>query len=736
MEVAESNAPSRRRVSSATPLVLLLLALATVFPFAKGHLYHEQTHDFISQNHMTVALNLSPAHGFFGFYRLTRDGEGSLGYEPYNRFPVLGYALIKLATLPFDDASARLAAARTLMLAFFAAAAALAYLALCRLTGNRWAALAATLLAFSSYYALYYKDMIATEGVVDLFGVMLVLHGMAAFAVEGRFRQLLAKTCVALLLGWHVYALLLPFVLLGLAFALRHRDWQGARRHLTLGAVALAFGATLLAANFAREYVALGGEVAPMELPSVESMLHRTGIVERGAGSSGGGGGEHRPPSEYAAWLPVLARQFERIAWSAPYAVGYFVGNGTPNSDLAALAPHKGAAIVVLGFGLAVLIASATLVLLLSPATRHRLPLAALALCGPCWALAMPNQSAIPFEGMFYLGIPLAFYALALPPLDRLLGGRIGCAVIAGVAAMPTFALSNFLMAQAAAPNSAHVAGERALAADLDAIRDALGPEPEGNTVVISEAMDACGEYRHRTRFGPRAVNWRYYLTGRTFVDYPNRRFANFVVGERMALARTLTPHSKRAFLYGRASHDDALRRYERHAKQGVPALVSPAYDIYLVGESGGGAGDELLFFRGRCPKPDVNNHAERTMMGGDSRVFVQVWPSDANELRLARRQFGFRNLVNFEQHLPGWWQDGNCYAVCGLPDYGIAKIRAGLAASRPSGPVVIPRPPSYDVIWEGSFAPSRASRAVARQRIAGTSPQPASSSQAAPPLR
>lgn len=730
MEVPESAVLGGKRVSSAMPLALLLLALATVFPFAKGHLYHEQTHDFISQNHMTVALNLSPAHGFLGFYRLTRDGDGSVAYEPYNRFPLLGYALIKLATLPFDDdASARLAAARTLMLAFFAAAAALAYFAVCRLTGNRWAALAATLLAFSSYYALYYKDMIATEGVVDLFGLMLVLHGMAVFAVEGRFGQLLAKTCVALLLGWHVYALLMPFVLLGLAAALCRRDWQGARRHLTLGAVALAFGATLLAANFAREYVALGGEVAPMQLPSVESMLHRTGVRERGAGSGGRGGGEHRPPSEYAAWLPVLARQFERVAWSVPYAVGYFVGNGTPSSDLATRAPPKGAAIVVLGFGLAALIALATLVLLFSPATRPRLPLAALALCGPCWALAMPNQSAIPFEGMFYLGVPLVFFALALPRLDRLLGGRVGCALVAGVAAVPTFALSDFLMARATVPDPAHVAYERALVADVDVIRKRLSPGPDGSTVLMSEAMDACGKYRHHTRFGPRAVNWRYYLTGHIFVDYPNGRLADFVLGERSELARTLTPHNKRAFLYDRASHDAALRRYERHAKEGVPALVSPAYAIYLVVGSEGSAGDDLLFFRDRCPKPDVNNHAERVMMGGGSRVFVQIWPSDANELRLARRQFGFRNLVNFEQHLPGWWQDGNCYAVCGLPDYGIAKIRAGLAA-RPSGPAVISRPASYDVIWEGSIAPRRTSPAADR------GPQPASSSQAAPPLR
>ena len=50
---------------------------------------------------------------------------------------------------------------------------------------------------------------------MDLFGVMLTFHGMVVFVQEGRFRQLLVKTCVALLIGWHVYAFLLPFIALG-----------------------------------------------------------------------------------------------------------------------------------------------------------------------------------------------------------------------------------------------------------------------------------------------------------------------------------------------------------------------------------------------------------------------------------------------------------------------------------------------------------------------------------------
>ena len=143
----ESDARWTPKPGSATPLVLLFLALATVFLFGdRGQPVHGSPggyYEAATWDHMTVAQNLSPEHAFSRFRRSVRTGEDDLSYAPYNRFPVLGYALIKLATLPFpDDISARLSAARTLMLVLFAAAT-LAYLALCRLAGNRWTASAA-----------------------------------------------------------------------------------------------------------------------------------------------------------------------------------------------------------------------------------------------------------------------------------------------------------------------------------------------------------------------------------------------------------------------------------------------------------------------------------------------------------------------------------------------------------------------------------------------------------------
>lgn len=303
------------------PLALLLLALLSLFLWGggpRGYFYqpehHNQPrhHNFLSAQSMTLAANFSPDDGFLMFWRHRLDESGNPDYELYNRFPMGPYALIKLITLPLgDDFSRQIYAARLLMLLFFAGAALLAWLSLCRLAGSRWIALTATALAFSSGYCLYYGDMISSE-IASLFAIMLVFHAMTVFEQEGRFRPLAVKSVLALLLGWHIYALLFPIVVLGIAkealTALRggksdnesppqtfipRRLWVTgaaqrraagtlrASRYFRLGLLTLAFGLLLLAFNLGNEYRAAGGETPLSKLPTVESALNRTGIDPR-----------------------------------------------------------------------------------------------------------------------------------------------------------------------------------------------------------------------------------------------------------------------------------------------------------------------------------------------------------------------------------------------------------------------------------------------------------------------
>lgn len=675
--MGNSNNPEYRR-SPALPLALLLLALATVFFFGgdRGYFYKPFVDDHVTFNHMTVAENLAPEHHFLGFYRQILDADGNRSYHPYNRFPPLGHILIRLVTLPFpDDISARLLAARLLMLAFFTGAATLAYLALGRLVGNRWTALAATLLAFSSYYSLYYNDLVATEGVVDLFGVLLVFHGMAVSATEHRHGQLLAKTCGALLLGWHVYALLGPFVLFGLVAAWRRRDGQAARRHVRLGVVAVVFGAGVLSVNVTREYVALGGEVSlaglssvgswlfrvasgehsyrivgdQPELSSLGSMLYRTGILF---------------DNSKFPWLRVAEQELNAVGLaSVPYAISSFI-----RDDATGMSAYRVLGIVIL---------LSTLVLICSSTICSRLPLTALVVSRPCWLLAVPYNFVAEFERLFYVTVPLMLYALMLVHLDRLYRGGGQVAVLTGVASVPVFVLSSLLMAQSS-HDPERVAYERTLTADVEAIRERV----EGKVILVPKrGLQVVSVSRLR----------RFSFTGSIFVSFANRHLAEFVVAERLAGVRSLTPDNELVFLYDRASYDAWVDAdfiwYKRHVRHDTPIIQSSDYTVYFLKRERN-EGNALLYLRDNCPGGVFRKPLPR--------FFLHVVPVETTNLAAPRQQYGFDNL-DFD--IKAYWKGGDaCYAVRRLPPYRIAEIR--------TGEFVAHEGPTYETIWEGSFSP------------------------------
>ena len=417
------------------PLALLLLALSTMFIFGgdRGSFYKRDgsPHNGISARTIALAANLSPQHDFLLF-----ESRDESSYTPYNRFPIGAYALIKLAISPFgDDLTAQLYVARTLMLLLSAAAAVLAYLALRRLTSMPWIALTATLLTFSSYYYLYYNDMVSIE-VPSIFGIMLTFHGMCIFIQDGRFRQLLIKTCIALLLGWHVMSLLLPFVIFGLTrHLLIHRgDFSRIRsiaastissRYAILGGVAAAFCALLLVFNIGREYLALNGETPVTQLPTVVSYTQRLGINDYLLTLHGAA----------VAWDSFLLQQISRIGAAAiPYAIlQRIVGIDSPPRDSVPLSVLAGALVL----------AASLLGLLL---IRHRILVATLLLSGLSWILLVRTSTAThEFEALFHLGIALVFFSASLLLAHALLKRNI---VTAGLAApaLAVFALSSFDM--------------------------------------------------------------------------------------------------------------------------------------------------------------------------------------------------------------------------------------------------------------------------------------------------
>ncbi len=660
--------PSRNLRSGRFPLLLLLLALSTLFlcNVDKGYLYRPGLHDLNTIRNLAMAENLSPDHRFRLLRGWYMGPDSAPAYDMYSRFPMGGYVLIKLAILPFgNDLSASILAARILMLLLFSAAAVLAFHSLVRITSRGWVALAATLAAFSSYYMLFYGDAVCEEGSVDLFAVMLVFHGMVVFVQEGRFRQLLAKTLVALLLGWHVYAFLLPFILLGLG-SKAVRAWKdgtaawlrsaGAAvlrsRYTALGLAALLFGAAVLGFNFANEYTAFGGETAVTELPSFRSMLRQTGL--------------DRDSASVGWWLHFLRGQFYRVrVASVPLALtdwgaglrGWFPS--VPYSGSGLSGPELSLHLLLLLLSVA---ASAVVVRLarrLLP-RRRRMPLAVLGLSGFFWALPM-RYNVAPLghdhEALYYVGVPLVLYSLLLLYVHQRWGH--GPVVGLAVAALLAFVVSAFQMYQRWIPDARAAEVQRTAMSELGAIRETT----RGKVVLVLDSVEP-GRSTHVTR--PRYA-WNYYLAG-SILTYARAveagaRAADFIVTpDRVESGALLTPGNERVFLYGSAGIDDLVESYRAVYRQvvssGAPVARSH-FDVYL-------GDDALTFVREPCVREDVRYW-----------IVMSAVPEDLKDLPGWRRlQVGSDHLVFKSSRFPMLFEE-KCMAVLPLPDYPVSRIRA-----------------------------------------------------------
>lgn len=676
---------SAARLRPSAPLLLLLLALATLFIFDRAwddaFRSYEMVKKHDSVKNLLLAENLSPAHDFRLFLRLFPEVEGRPVYELYSRFPVGGPALIKLAMLPFGDAwPDKYLGARLLMLLLFSGAAVLAWQSLRRITGSPWVALAATLLAFSSKIMLIRSNVISNEMSMDLFAVLLVFHGMVIFEQEGRFRQLLVKSCAALLLGWHVYAILLPFIVLGLArsffragqlrpalrLSSRLRQWaprlsresdrgkpgdeqapeNGRRRwnrYLGLGAATLLFGLAVLGFNFYGEYTALQGQVSLTELPSFKSALNRT----TGAGS------EDFDLSQFASegWRPFMQRQFLGIGMMS-------LSRLNPEYSGARLSTSAQSWLARAVRTAGILVAVTALVgLCLS---RCRMLLAALALSGFCWALPMrysTAESVHSFELIFYVGLPLTLFALLLGYVNRRWGLRPLVGI--GVAAAAVFAFCVFEL-RPAAPAAAAEAHQRALIADLETIRPLtldssvfLDLQHRDETSYPDEKRVARTIWLHLTES---QISGKYHFTGRLWDE--GRPIAvsdvDFVISYDRHSGVTLTPDNRVVFLYDSA---DYLELY-RPIMAGLPE-GSSFFEVNLHN-------NELLYTRAPCAPAAVQE-----------TFFLHLYPAQVSDLPESRQQYGFGNH-DFRFERRGAIIGGVCFARIELPEYAIRSIKTG----------------------------------------------------------
>ena len=684
------------------PVCGLLLGLSTVWLFVgeRDFLYSHPMHDGMTAKNMALAANLSAQQGFLFVHKRQR-ADGTVRYELYNRFPIGAFVLIKLAILPFEgDFSAQIAAARALMLVFFCAAAVLAYLGLARITGSRAVALGATLLAFSSFHLLYYADAVSNEMSVDLFAVLLVFHGLVLFEAERggerekrRFWQLAGRVGVALLLGWHVYGLLLPFLAFGVVREAA-AGWRRGRsaskspagrfgaaaaatlrgRSALLGALALLFGAGVLGYNFAREYAALDGRRAVAELPSARSMLKRTGLREQEARAA-----EERE-------LPVaIKRQFHRIgALCLPFALS----GGVLGVDLDEFGWGDFEATWVFWTGV---VATFGALVGLAFLPGPRAPPIALALAGFGWAFLVPESMANvahQYETIFHVGVPLGLFATLLLWGRR--HWRPAPAVFAVAAVLVMAASSVALGLRQLRPEAAQA--QRAQMAELDAIAKTI----QGRRVWFAEHSAVLHRYLKHFQLLD-------FATAGAFVHYAEMLDASdpeavgavdFVLAiERYEVPALLTPDHQWVFLYRAGADASAVlaamreaRRGEHRRLQALAPVVRGEWDIHVVPDgrrapdlsvSGSGVelGGELLYFKAPCGPEDTKGMFQ-----------LRLAPAAESVPWGARDDFQLRH---FAFYLHGVMLDNQCLMRVLLPPWPIAAVYAAQFPASGSGAAI-----------------------------------------------
>ena len=482
---------------------------------------------------------------------------------------------------------------------------------------------------------------------------------------------------MALLLGWHVYGLLLAFVVLGVALGVARADWSRVFRHATLGVTALAVGACALAFNLVGEFLALGGNTPWTELPMVRSALFRTGLWPTRWGDVPL---SPSPLPSVAGWtLDALWAQFARVGEaSLPHllASGFHAGLGNAGASFALGCTGVAATVAAVGLG--------------ATAKRGRVALTSVALAGWCWALPMRNAvhpAQFEFEALFFVGVPLVFCALALAHVGA---GRFALArrrvPLGPVAAVVSLCFLGSAVVMALERHaSVDFEREAALRADIGAIRERA---PEG-TVLHVPLWNA-------------PLHWKYrhpvLLAGRPVLDSEG---AGHVVAFALRDERSLTPGNQEVFLFRRADYEaaaaDVVARYQAATERGRPVVTSDCCDVYSLG-------DEVLYHDRHCLLPRV---VPRT--GPKAKFFLHVTPANIRDLPAERRPFGFGNH-NFEsnrlQH-----RDGFCFAALRLPPYAIAEVHTGQFQKV----WLSDRTAEYRELWGGRFAPTPAPAHIAR---------------------
>lgn len=503
----------------------VLLATADNRGFERGH------HGWVSAHALAIAAHATPDAGWLGYSVQSKSDDGETTLHYFDRYPVWTSAIFGAVLASHPAFSEQIQRTRLVMNLFFVATLALAVLLLHRLFGNLTLAIAASLLAMSGYYAMFYRDMVHFDQPAVL-GILLCLLAILRYEQTGRLLGPALLLFVAASSGrsyavaptiaaWCLYHLILSARTHGLARGLYR--WMR-NPPMLFGLYVFALLCAYLVHNTAHE--AARRDVTISETSIVKSAARRIGTNARFAS-------ERQVP---LTWQLHAETQLHRVTTAlVPYpALG--------SVELRDAIPYY---VKRLGVLVHTLILLACITLIVAAARRlgraQRVVFVLMALSGWLWLIPMKNL-AIPHEytSLYQLGFLLAAIA-GLLRLLPVLGQRIALGISVYV-----------FVAGIVGSNDTHVQRSqeaRQVTADFEAIASYL---LHGDNVHVAKPYDLVVDNAPDIVPGaPYAV--AYYLSGQYLVP---KELASYIVSRDSQRARetscleALTPTNVLVYLY------------------------------------------------------------------------------------------------------------------------------------------------------------------------------------------
>lgn len=398
------------------PFILIVLAGLSLFlfqnyktfefgPYVDGH-FVEGHHGFLSSHGIALAKNLTQKDSpfLFMFNKKQINEDGAVSYEAYNQFPVFPFLLIGLAIKPFEpDLIMQVFIARQLMNLFFLLAMILCFLMVDELINNKTWASIVSLLSFSSYYMLYYGDMIFND-IPALFGFLLAFYVMVKIYKKNskpKLAQIIILPLITACMGWQPLFVYFTWLLVdGISKVLDHQKIKEIFRgpYFSFSLSGIFWASIILASQIVNELRVTGSSIQSISL--IQSMLFRLGFSTTNVYSK---------LMPYLNWRGFFEIQLMRITKIlAPY--GNII-KFPPFENRSEMTSEKLIELIIWCLFIGIIILSGTV------SSRGKQvgqkALLALLISGFIWAIPMKTFTAFhEFQSIFYVGIPIALYII------------------------------------------------------------------------------------------------------------------------------------------------------------------------------------------------------------------------------------------------------------------------------------------------------------------------------------